>query len=46
MDFADATLVGLAEDLGTSLVFTTDRTDFAVYRLKGRTPFRTSLGDP
>ena len=40
MDFADATLVVLAEDLGTSLVFTTDRTDFAVYRLKGRTPFR------
>lgn len=39
MDFADATLVVLGEDVGSSLVFTTDRTDFAVYRLKGRTPF-------
>lgn len=40
MDFADATLVVLAEELGTSLVFTTDRTDFAVYRVKDRKPFR------
>ena len=40
MDFADATLVALAEELGSSLVFTTDRTDFSVYRLKGRRPFR------
>lgn len=40
MDFADATLVVLAEELGTSLVFTTDRSDFGVYRLKDRKAFR------
>jgi predicted nucleic acid-binding protein len=39
MDYADATLVVLAEDLGTNLVFTTDRRDFAVYRIKGRRHF-------
>ena len=40
MDFADATLVALAEELNSALVFTTDRTDFAVYRLRDRKPFR------
>ena len=40
MDFADATLVALAEELGSSWIFTTDRTDFSVYRLKDRQPFR------
>jgi predicted nucleic acid-binding protein len=40
MDFADATLVVLAEELGTNLVFTTDRTDFEVYRIRGRKTFR------
>jgi predicted nucleic acid-binding protein len=40
MDFADATLVALAEALGSTLVFTTDRTDFSVYRLKDRKPFQ------
>ncbi len=40
MDFADATLVVLAEELGTDLVFTTDRRDFSVYRLPGRGGFR------
>ena len=39
MDYADATLVVLAEDVGTNLVFTTDRRDFDVYRLKGRRRF-------
>ena len=39
MDFADATLVALAEELDCTSVFTTDRTDFSVYRLKGRKPF-------
>jgi predicted nucleic acid-binding protein len=39
MDYADATLVVLAEELGTNLVFTTDRRDFAVYRSKGRRRF-------
>jgi predicted nucleic acid-binding protein len=40
MDFADATLVVLAEDIGTDLVFTTDRRDFSVYRIRGRKAFR------
>ena len=40
MDFADATLVALAEELHCASVFTTDRTDFSVYRLEGRKPFR------
>jgi predicted nucleic acid-binding protein len=39
MDYADATLVVLAEELGTNVVFTTDRRDFAVYRIKGRRGF-------
>ena len=39
MDYADATLVALAEELGTAAVFTTDRTDFSFYRLKDRKPF-------
>ncbi len=40
MDYADATLVVLAEEIGSELVFTTDRTDFAVYRIRGRRRFR------
>lgn len=40
MDFADATLVVLAEELGTSFVFTTDRRDFEIYRFGGRNRFR------
>ena len=39
MDFADGTLVALAEELDTTSVFTTDRTDFSVYRVRGRRPF-------
>lgn len=39
MDFADATLVVLSEDLGTSLVCTTDR-DFHVYRSGDKKPFK------
>jgi hypothetical protein len=39
MDYADATIVALAEELGTNLVFTTDRRDFAVYRIRGRGRF-------
>lgn len=35
MDYADATLVALAEELGTRKVFTIDR-DFEVYRLARR----------
>ena len=40
MDFADATLVTLAEELDTDLVFTTDRRDFEIYRWRGRRRFR------
>ena len=40
MDFADATLVVLAEDLGTELVLTTDQRDFSVYRIAGRKKFK------
>lgn len=39
MDYADATLVALGEELGTRSVFTTDRKDFSVYRLAGRHAF-------
>jgi predicted nucleic acid-binding protein len=39
MDFADATLVVLAEELQTQLVFTTDRRDFGVYRIDGKKRF-------
>jgi hypothetical protein len=38
MDFADATVVVLAELLGTFSVFTLDRRDFGIYRL-GRRKF-------
>ena len=43
MDFADATLVVLAEDLRTDLVLTTDRRDFSVYRIGGRKRFRIAV---
>lgn len=39
MDYADATLVALAEDIDTNLVFTTDQRDFSVYRIGGRQEF-------
>jgi len=39
MDFADATLVVLAEDLNTDLVFTLDG-HFRVYRIRGAKQFR------
>lgn len=39
MDFADATLVVLAEELGTNRLFTTDRQDFSIYRIGGRKHF-------
>jgi hypothetical protein len=39
MDYADATLVALAEDIGTNLVFTTDQRDFSIYRIGGRQEF-------
>ena len=39
MDYADATLVALAEELDTDLIFTTDG-DFQVYRARRNRPFR------
>jgi predicted nucleic acid-binding protein len=40
MDYADATLVVLAEELNTNLVLTTDRRDFGIYRIRGKRTFR------
>ena len=40
MDYADATLVVLAEELNTDLIFTTDNRDFSAYRIRGRKRFR------
>ena len=39
MDYADASLVALAEELGSRLVLTTDRRDFSVYRTASGDPF-------
>ncbi|MCC6212030.1 MAG: PIN domain-containing protein [Burkholderiales bacterium] len=39
MDYADATLVALGEELNTSRVFTLDRRGFSAYRLRRRKPF-------
>lgn len=40
MDYADATLVVLADEIETNLVLTTDRRDFQVYRGARNTPFQ------
>jgi predicted nucleic acid-binding protein len=40
MDFADATLVHVAERDSISTVFTIDHDDFETYRIKGRKRFR------
>jgi hypothetical protein len=40
MDYADATLVALAEDLNADQIFTLDRGDFSIYRLQEKRPFR------
>lgn len=39
MDFADATLVSLAEEIGVKRVFTLDRRGFSVYRVGRRQGF-------
>lgn len=39
MDFADAGLVALAEEVGSNEVFTLDRRGFTVYRLSKKRPF-------
>lgn len=40
MNYADATLVTLAEELETDRVFTLDRRGFSTYRLRGKRPFK------
>ena len=40
MDYADATLVALGEELGTNLVFTLDQRGFSAYRLNQRKAFQ------
>jgi uncharacterized protein len=40
MDFADATLVHLAEREELDLILTLDVKDFSTYRIRGRKPFR------
>lgn len=39
MDFADATLVVLAEDTGIQDIFTLDLRGFQTFRIRGRKPF-------
>jgi predicted nucleic acid-binding protein len=43
MDLADASLVILAEELGTGRILSTDRRDFHAYRWKNRKPFRNLM---
>jgi len=43
MDFADASLVILAEHLGHGNILSTDRRDFNTYRWKNHQPFRNLL---
>jgi len=40
MDFADATLVHLAQRESLSTIFTIDHDDFETYRIHGRRRFR------
>ncbi len=47
MDFADASLVLLAEELGHGRILSTDQRDFETYRWKQRHPFENLLApDP
>ena len=43
MDLADASLVILAEELGTGRILSTDERDFKTYRWKNRKPFQNLL---
>ena len=40
MDFADATLVTLAEEIDGNTVFTLERRGFETYRIRSRKTFR------
>jgi len=42
-DYADASLIALAEATGVSAIATIDQRDFSVYRLRGRKRFRILL---
>lgn len=42
-DYADATLIALAERSGVTAIATIDERDFSVYRLRGRRRFRILL---
>ena len=43
MDLADASLVVLAEELGSGRILSTDQRDFGVYRWKNHKPFKNLL---
>lgn len=45
MDYADASLVLLAEHLGHGRILTTDQRDFGTYRWKNHYPFESVLED-
>lgn len=42
-DYADASLIALAEQTGVNAIVTIDQRDFSVYRLRGRRRFRILL---
>lgn len=42
-DYADASLIALAEHTGVTAIATIDQRDFSVYRLRGRRRFRLLL---
>jgi len=43
-DYADASLIALAERTGVTAIATVDQRDFSVFRLRGRKRFRIVLG--
>lgn len=43
-DYADATLIALAEHTGVFVIATIDQRDFSIYRLRGHKRFRIVLG--
>jgi len=43
MDLADASLVILAEEVGSKRILSTDERDFRTYRWKNRRPFKNLL---
>ena len=44
-DYADASLIALAERTGVTAIATVDQRDFSVYRLRGRKRFRILFDD-